>query len=148
MAHWKKSFPSKYLSAVDLDDPIIATIKSWANENVGVGEDVEQKPVIRFREADVKGVVLNQTRCEAIERIAGDPDMDKWVGVRIRISRGSTNYKGQRVACIVIDAPPKARNVPSAPAAPPSMTADEEAALLASSFDDDGLDQAQQSKVG
>jgi hypothetical protein len=105
MAHWKKSFPSKYRQASDLDTPVLATIAETRSENVGVGEDQELKLVVRFREPNVKSVVLNLTRAEAIERVAGNCDTDKWPGTLIRLSRGSTLYKGRRVDCIAIDAP-------------------------------------------
>jgi hypothetical protein len=105
MAHWKKGFPSRYLQVSDLDSPIVATIKSVSSENVGSGESAELKLVVRFKEADVKSVVLNLTRAEAIEGIVGDGDTDKWTGHRIKLHRGSTRYQGKRVACIAIGAP-------------------------------------------
>ena len=108
MAHYKKAFPSKYLQAADLDTPIMATIKSVTSENVGSGDQPELKLVAAFRE-DVKGVVLNLTRAEAIAELAGDEDTDTWPGTRIRLSRGTTHYRGKRVACIAVDAPPKVK---------------------------------------
>ena len=41
MAHWKKSFPSKYPQAADLDTSFVATIKQIVNENIGQGDAVE-----------------------------------------------------------------------------------------------------------
>jgi len=108
MPHFKKAFPSKYLQAADLDVPIVATIKSVVVENVGSGDDLESKLVATFRE-DIKGCVLNLTRAEAIAAIVGDEDTDRWVGTRIRLSRGTTRFGGKRVSCIVVDdAPPMA----------------------------------------
>jgi hypothetical protein len=118
MAHWKKAFPSKYLQASDLDHPVIATIKSVPTENVGSGDNLEEKLVAKFQE-DVKGVVLNLTRAEAISAIAGDDDTDTWVGVRIRLSRGMTRYQGKKVPCIVIDAPPKTSRKEVSPSVAP-----------------------------
>jgi len=68
MSHWKKSFPGKYLQVSDLDTPLVATIASVTNENVGQGDNAELKPVVRFTESGVKAVVLNLTRAEAIEK--------------------------------------------------------------------------------
>ena len=105
MAHWKKSFPSRYMQVSDLDTPITATIADVRDEQVGNGDDSETKPVVYFREPGIKPVVLNITRCEAIEAIVGDPDRDRWSGHRITVFKGATRYQGKRVACISIKAP-------------------------------------------
>jgi hypothetical protein len=109
MPHWKKGFPSKYLQVAGLDTPILATIASVRNETVGSRDNQEPKIVVHFQE-DVKPVVLNLTRAEAIATIAGDDDTDRWPGTRIRLSRGVTRYQGKRVGCIVIDAPTKGKH--------------------------------------
>lgn len=105
--HYKKSFPGKYLQTTDLDVPMVATIARVTKETVGVGADSEPKPVAHFAEPDIKALVLNLTKCEAIATIAGDEDTDGWAGVRIRLSRGTTRYQGKPIACIVVDAPPR-----------------------------------------
>jgi hypothetical protein len=108
MAHWKKAFPSRYLQVSDLDDgPIVATIKSVGPESVGAGEDAELKLVVKFQEADVKPLVCNLTRAEAVSALAGSEDTDGWVGTRISIRKGTTSYKGKRVDCLTVEAPPK-----------------------------------------
>jgi hypothetical protein len=107
------------LQVSDLDAPIVATIKSVSSENVGSGEDAELKLVVRFKEPDIKAVVLNLTRAEAIETIVGDPDTDRWAGHRITLTKGMTRYQGKRVACIAIEKP----TVAAAPA--PSALQDE-----------------------
>jgi hypothetical protein len=110
MAHWKRSFPSKYLQTTDLDNgPIVTTIISVDNQNVGVGDDAELKPVAKLR--DAKSLVLNVTKCNAIEEIAGTGDMDAWPGTRIKLQKGKTTYKGKRVPCIVVEPAPKTPDV-------------------------------------
>jgi len=104
--NFKKSFPSKYLSVTDLANrPVAATIKSVSAENVGPAEAAELKLVVRFEEPDVKPLVCNLTRAEAIAELAGSEDTDNWVGTRILIRKGSTSYKGKRVACIIVERP-------------------------------------------
>jgi len=105
MAHWKKAFPGKFLQVSDLDTPIVATIASVRIENVGNEEDGERKPVVRFQEPDVKSLVCNLTRAESIAAIAGDDDVDNWVGTRIRIVRGTTRFQGKKVSCISVEPP-------------------------------------------
>jgi hypothetical protein len=106
MAHWKKGFPSKYLQASDLDGgPLHGTIKEVRYADVGAGDDAERKQVAFFHEPQIKGVVLNMTRCEQLETIIGDPETDHWPGHRVKIVRGVTRYQGKRVFCIAFEAP-------------------------------------------
>lgn len=102
MAHWKKSFPSRFLQAADLDTPLVVTIANVTEENVSTEDSPEIKPVLRFKEPGMKAVVLNLTRAEAIEEICGDPDTDRWIGRRVRVFRGSTRYQNKKVPCISI----------------------------------------------
>lgn len=105
MAHWKKSFPSRYVQVSDLEDgPLIGTISKIMNENVG-GEQNELKLVAYFGDLE-KRLVVNQTRAEAIATIARSADVDSWIGVRILMALGSTRYQGKKVACIDVKAPP------------------------------------------
>jgi hypothetical protein len=105
MPNWKSGMPSKYLQAVDLDRPIIATIDHVGSETLGSGDNAERKLVVRFRESHVKPVVLNITRAQACEDIAGDPDTDRWTGHKVKLVKDSTLFKGKRVPCIGIEAP-------------------------------------------
>jgi hypothetical protein len=106
MAHWKTSFPSKYLGSADLDESFVSTIKSIEDENVGQGDAVEVKPVAHWVDAGRKPCVLNPTRCEALSDLTGSPDKDDWPGTRVLVRRGQTFYKGKKVGCIEFAAPP------------------------------------------
>ena len=108
MPHYRKAFPSKFLSSSDLDDgPFDVTIKEVPTENLGTAEKPEFKLVAHFEE-DLKPCVLNITRAEAIADITGDENTDHWVGKRIRLLKGSTRYQGKKVACIDISQSPVA----------------------------------------
>jgi hypothetical protein len=124
MSDWKKSFPSKYVQVADLDTPMVVTITHVSEENVGTEGAVQVKPVVYFRETR-KGVVLNKTRGEAIQEIAGSSDMDDWVNVRIQIQRGETLYQGKRVPCIDVVAPTPRTASRTKPPTPPPTTDDE-----------------------
>ena len=107
MAHFRKSFPSRFLQSSDLDNgPVTVTVKSTADEDFGTKENPQSKPVALFKEEDFKPLVLNLTRAEAIAEIAGSEDMDNWPGTRIRLSKGSTRFQGKKVACIDVTKPP------------------------------------------
>jgi hypothetical protein len=125
MPHFKKAFPSKYLSATDLDDgPIVATIKSVASESVGSGEDATDKLVVKFREK-TKPLVCNLTRAQAIADLVGSGETDRWAGCRIQIARGQTTFRGKRVACLLVEAAPPQKPRQPAPAAAADPEADQ-----------------------
>ena len=105
MPHFKSAFPSKFLSAAEIDIPYDAVIKAIVFENVGTDDKPEKKLVATFEEASHKPIVLNQTRCEAIAEIAQTPDYTLWPGTKVNVSRGSTRYAGQKVSCIAIGPP-------------------------------------------
>ena len=107
MAHFRKSFPSRFMQSTDLDDgPITVTINAVPEENLGTTDKPDPKPVAEFQEEDVKPVVLNITRCEAIAEIVGNPDTNRWPGTRIQLAKGWTRYQGKKVACIEVLPPP------------------------------------------
>ena len=108
MAHFRKSFPSRFLATSDLDDgPLTGTIKEVTHKNLGTKEKPEDKPIAVFQDADdVKPTVLNVTRCEAIAEIADSEDMDDWPGTRVQLVQGWTRYQGKKTRCIDIVARP------------------------------------------
>lgn len=106
MAHWKKGFSSRYVTAEECEPPIIATIARVAIEPVGLDENKRDKLVLHFREGQSKALIMNITRCQALAAMAGSDDTANWIGVTIRMSKGSTRFQGKKVACIDVDRPP------------------------------------------
>ena len=101
MSHFKRSFPSRFVQVAEVEDgPIDRTIKSVKTENVGTDDAPEEKLVAHFTEVGAKPLVLNLTRAEAIADTVGNPDTDSWVGARIRVIKGRTQFKGKRVDCL------------------------------------------------
>lgn len=105
MTHWMSAFPSKFLSAAEIEMSYDATIKAVDFDDVGTDEKSERKLVATFEDDGHKPIVLNRTRCEAVEEIAKTPDYKKWTGTRVNISQGTTRYAGKKVPCIVIGPP-------------------------------------------
>ncbi len=106
MAHWKKTFPSKYLQVADLDGgAITATIKEVVTDTLGAGADAELKLIVKFVEPDVKALVCNLTRGEAVSEIAGSEDTNDWPGTVIQLVKGVTRFQGKKVGCIVVQKP-------------------------------------------
>src|SRR5262245_6680246 len=113
MPHYKTAFPSKFLSASEIDHRYDTTIATADYDDVGTDDKAERKLVATFEEAESKAIVWNFTRCEAIAEVAGTPDYLKWPGTRVNVSQGWTRYAGKKVACIVIGPP----DIPPAPPA-------------------------------
>src|SRR5262245_8989791 len=103
--HYKQAFPSKFLSAAEIENPYEATIKDVDFDDVGTDDKTERKLVATFEEDYAKAIVLNVTRCEAVAELAKTPDYTDWGGTRVKVSQGTTRYAGKKVPCIVISAP-------------------------------------------
>jgi hypothetical protein len=88
------AFPSKYLRAVDLPDrDIPVRIDRVVMEDMGVGRDMETKPVIYFKDK-TKGVVLNKVNTDTLSAAYGD-EMDDWSGHPAIMFKVNTEVKGQ-----------------------------------------------------
>jgi hypothetical protein len=119
----KKSdaFPKKYIKVDDLGGrKVTAVIDRVEMEEVGD----KDKPVLYFENDSVKPLVLNNTNWSMIEEIADDEDTDNWSGVKILLVTAKTNYQGNRVPCIRVEAALK----PAKPSREPGEDDNEDAA--------------------
>ena len=105
MPHFKTAFPSKFLSASEIERPYDCTIKSVDFGEVGSDDKSERKLIATFQEEGCRPIVLNQSRCEALAELTGTPDFSQWKGTRVQVSQGTTRYGGKKVACIVMGGP-------------------------------------------
>ena len=122
MGSWRDSIPSKWLKAKDLDEkPHLVTIKKFTVEDFGD----KKGPCVWFQELE-KGLGLNITNGNRIEKIAGTADPQKWLGKRIVIFPTETEFKGEMVECIRVRAPKAGAKLPPPPAEPEGDVADEE----------------------
>src|SRR3990172_2487850 len=94
------AFPSKYLKADDLEDrDWSVTIKSVVIEDIGQGEQKQEKMIIYFHELD-KGLVANKTDATVIEKLYGD-ETDAWKGKPITLwPNHDVEFKGEIVSAI------------------------------------------------
>ncbi len=105
MANYKSAFPSKYLSAADLDDATpVVTVKKVVTETVGD----DQKLVVYFVDKE-KGVVLNKTNANSLAELAHSDDTDDWPGTRVMLIVVKVEYQGKRVPGIRMEAPPRVK---------------------------------------
>jgi hypothetical protein len=79
-------YPSKYLKATDFDidnDEVkLLTIRNIEMEMMGQDDEKETKPVLFFRERDVKPLVCNRTNGQIIASLYTE-ESDDWIGKQI-----------------------------------------------------------------
>jgi hypothetical protein len=77
-------YPSKYLKAADFaeDEVKTLTVRNVEMELMGQDNEQETKPVLFFREKDVKPFVCNRTNGQIIGSLYGD-ESDEWIGKRV-----------------------------------------------------------------
>lgn len=111
-----EAFPSKYLSAADLQGGNARV--TMANVEIEtLGDD--SKPVLYFQ-GKQKGLVLNKTNSKTIAESYGD-EMNDWRGQEIILFPIMTDYQGKSVEAIRVRAPqPKDNKLAAKPAVRPS----------------------------
>ncbi len=120
MANINDVFPTKYLSAADLQGKTVRlTIASVVVESLGQGSDQQRKPVAYFR-GKQKGLALNKTNSNTIANVYGC-ETDNWVGAEIDVYPAMVDYQGRQVEAIRLKVVPlRAATAPAAPAAQPA----------------------------
>lgn len=112
-----EAFPSNFLKADDLQGKdIIVTIQEVTLEELGKGNEKEQKLIIAFKGKDKK-LVCNKTNAKTIAKIHGD-DTDDWIGKSIIIGPREVEFQGDQVWAIRVSLrnPAKASPAKAAPA--------------------------------
>ena len=85
--HWKKQFNYEYLGSHSLEGSRekVVTIKGVSTEKVtGQSGRKEDCFTVTFKEFD-KPMILNRTNSKAIEKVAGSPLVEKWIGVQVSL---------------------------------------------------------------
>ena len=126
----KDIFPSKYLSAGDLDDgDTVLTIRKVVTERM---MDGGEKPIASFVERvlpsgeKTKDMIINVTKWNTIAKMYGD-ESDDWEGKKITITPGRTKYMGEIVPCIdVVPEKPKEAKAKKSKAEAPPVTVPED----------------------
>lgn len=108
------AYPGKYLKATDVPESGVTwTIKTVRIEELGQGDEAEQKPVVYFNENET-GLSLNKTNKEIIKALYGRMT-ENWTGKPVIVYNDVTVMnKGQRVGGVRLRAPVNdGHNVPS-----------------------------------
>ena len=122
MAKLSALYPSKWLSAVDLENQeVIATIGGVTTEEFEDNGKKSTKPVCNFQGVD-KGLILNKTNALMIQEISGHDDTDHWAGTVVCLYPTMVQFGTKMTEAIRIKRPPAAPAIaapePPATAAP------------------------------
>jgi hypothetical protein len=137
MARLSDLFPSKWLTAADLDEKdMTVTVRSVQIETMQDGVD---KPVLYFEETD-KGLVCNKTNGKTIAALYGN-DTDDWISQRISLYPTTVDFQGKQTEAIRVR-PRAPRDKPKSSTAPaPATTRSTRPAPAAIAQPDDDDDQ-------
>lgn len=124
------AYPSKYLTAADLDgQDLVFTITGAKLETLGQGDEAETKLVLALKD-ETKNFVCNKTNASKIAETLGD-ETDLWLGKSITLGPREVAFGAKTVWSIrVITPPPRGRTAPrSAGPTTPDEYADEQASI-------------------
>src|SRR5271169_3429736 len=99
------AFPSKFLKATDLPEPVVATIKVVALENIKGFDGKEQPKVVLYFAKRLKPLPLNRTNFESVGDICGGFDSDDFPGTKIELYRSKTSMNGKVLDCVRVRPP-------------------------------------------
>jgi hypothetical protein len=112
--HWKKLVNPSYIGAYSLEENgeyknKVVTITKVEKLPVQ-GADGKAEDCVVASLQDEKPFILNKTNLKTIESVAGTPDVDKWVNLRIELTVKKVRAFGETTDAL--------RIVPKAPALP------------------------------
>jgi hypothetical protein len=104
---------SKYLKKEEFDTPATVTISGVHQENVAKeGAEEELRWIMTFAELD-KGLVLNTTNGQLIERITGQRESEDWIGKKIVLyHEPNVTFGGKLLGGIRVRAPKAPKSLP------------------------------------
>jgi hypothetical protein len=115
-----EAFPSRWLKPGDLKgNAYVLKIKGVEQETVKFNGKGQEKNILYFTGTN-KGLILNLTNFEQIEKITGQTDTDNWPGHAIEVYPTTTEVRGEETECIRIRAPAQG-DILTATAKPPDL---------------------------
>jgi hypothetical protein len=96
MANISDFFPSNYLRAADLGGKEVdVTIDRVTSEEFEQDGKKIKKPVVHFRNAGIKPMVLNKTNALLIAAACGSDDYTTWSSKQVRLYADLVNFRGK-----------------------------------------------------
>ena len=87
--HWKKAVSDpNYIGEADFqegEEKILTVSHINAAETVTTAEGKSKKAVLHWKEKGNKPMILNVARSKSIEKVAGSPYFEEWVGVQLQL---------------------------------------------------------------
>ncbi len=117
MPNINEMYPSKFLKASDIDQDYEVTIVEVGTDNIGQGDDREEKFIVHFDEFD-KGLVLNKTNANLIA-VQHGLNTEDWIGKKVVLTVEDVAFQGKITPAIRIRRPAR----PVAPARKPVTAA-------------------------
>jgi hypothetical protein len=95
------AFPSKYLTAADIEESgdLDCTIKNVELVTLGQGAEKDTKLLIHLKGME-KGFVCNKTNATTIQKVLGSDDTDDWIGGRITLKAMEVQFGKDMVMSI------------------------------------------------
>jgi hypothetical protein len=110
MATMQDFFPSRFLSASDLKGKTVhATIDKISVEEFENDGRKQTKPVITFREKNLKPLVTNKTNFAIIAKLHGE-NTDSWSGQKIGLHMELVSFKGKVTESVRVTQPSQELN--------------------------------------
>jgi hypothetical protein len=96
MSNIHEFFPSNYLRAADLGGKEVdVTIDRVTSEEFEEDGKKRKKPVVHFRNAGIKPLVVNKTNAMLIAAACGSEDYNTWPGKQVRLYADLVNFRGK-----------------------------------------------------
>ena len=89
--HYRKVFDSPYLSAADIVEPVVLTIRCVQVEADKTKKTKDKMNTAYFAEREIrageplKPMILNATNSKMVAKITGSPFLEDWGGVQVEI---------------------------------------------------------------
>jgi hypothetical protein len=82
---FSEAFSSRYLKAVDVPEPVAATIKAAPDEIIKGLDGKEQKKVVIYFAKKLKPLPLNKVNFESLVEISGSDDSADFPGTKVEV---------------------------------------------------------------
>ena len=104
MTDYSDFYGGRFLKSEDIvGKPFVGTIERVKGEKM---QDGRMRAVVYF-EGREKGIVLNATRHRFVVGATKSKNSDDWIGLKIGVRAGVTDFGGKDVGCIEFGMPPR-----------------------------------------
>ena len=112
--HWRDALHKEYLHGSEITKPFNVTVKEFSTIEVysPKSREKEEMVVLHFQE-DIKALILTGRKASSLEKIAGSPFIEDWVGTTVSLSALDEKHFGQIMPVIQVEPPIKVKKKPA-----------------------------------